>query len=241
MARMGRRAVPTALCALALGFGDAGTADAQQALLGPGAAYLTAGVSGIATGELEDRLAARGYPTFGRAATALGIGAYRTLRSGVMLGGEAHGLIMGEERHEDRTVGLGGGYATLGVGYMVPLSPRARIYPRLGLGAGGLGLWIESAPDMVDFDEVLADPQPERGRQPVLSRDGLVVDLGAGAELLPSGRGRGALIGLRLGYLLTRFGAGANWQLYDRTASGGPAATIAGPYVRVVVGGAWPR
>jgi hypothetical protein len=227
--------------ALALGLGGAGSAEGQQALLGPGAAYVAAGVSGIATGELDDRLAARGYPTFGRTATALGLGAYRILGSGVMLGGELQGLIMGEEAHQGRVAGLGGGYATLGIGYAVELSPRARVYPRLGLGAGGLALWIESEADTVGFDEVLADPRPVPGRQPVLSRDGLVVDLGAGAELLPGGQGRGPLIGLRLGYLVTRFGSGSTWQLNERTASGGPAATIAGPYIRVVVGGAWRR
>jgi hypothetical protein len=238
---VGRRSTLAGLLALARGLVGAGSAEGQEALLGPGAAYVAAGVSGIATGELDDRLAARGYPTFGRTATALGLGAYRILASGVMLGGEVHGLIKGEQARQGRGAGLGGGYATLGVGYAVALSPRARIYPRLGLGAGGLALRIESAADTVGFDEVLANPGPVPGRQPVLSRDGLVVDLGAGAELLPAGRGRGPLIGLRLGYLVTRFGSGSHWQLYDRTASGGPSATIAGPYVRVMVGGAWNR
>ena len=241
MARIARRMAPAGLLGLAVSFGPVESAEGQQGLLGPGAAYLVAGVSGIATGELDDRLTSRGYPTFGRTAAALGIGAYRKLASGLMLGGEWHGLLIGEEPHEGRVVGLGGGYATLGIGYAVELSSRARIYPRLGLGAGGLGLWIESAADTVGFDEVLADPRPAPGREPVLSRDGVVVDLGAGAELLPGGRSRGALIGLRLGYLVARFGSRSNWQLYERTASGGPAATISGPYVRVVVGGAWRR
>jgi hypothetical protein len=239
MSALARRVGGAGLLALALG--GAAPAEAQQALLGPGAAYVAAGVSGIATGELDDRLAARGYPTFGRTATALGLGAYRILASGVMLGGEAQGLIIGEETNAGRVVGLGGGYATLGVGYAVELSPRARIYPRLGLGAGGLALWIESEADTVRFDEVLADPRPVPGRQPVLSRDGVVVDFGAGAELLPSGRGGGPLIGVRFGYLAARFGSGSSWQLHEGTASGGPAATIAGPYVRVVIGGAWRR
>ena len=38
-------------------------------------------------------------------------------------------------------------------------------------------------------------------RYSVLSRTGFVVDLGAGAEVLSGGRGRGPLIGVRLGYL----------------------------------------
>jgi hypothetical protein len=229
------------LLALALALGAAHPAQAQQGLLGPGAAYVLAGASGIATGELDTRLAARGYPTFGRTATAVGLGAYRTLRSGVMLGGEWHGLIIGEELQAGRVVGLGGGYATLGVGYAIDLSPRARIYPRLGVGAGGLALWSEGAADTVDFDAGLADPRPEPGRQPVLSRDGLVVDLGGGLELLTGGGRRSPLIGVRAGYLVAQFGSRTDWQLYERIARDGPAATIAGPYVRVVVGGAWRR
>jgi hypothetical protein len=73
----------------------------------------------------------------------------------------------------------------------------------------------------------------------VLSRGGVVVDLGAGLELLPGGPGRGPMIGLRLGYLATPFST--EWKLDGTgngvTAHGGPAATIAGPYVRLVVGG----
>lgn len=241
MAWIARGITGAGLLALALGAGGAEAAAAQAALLGPGAGYVGGGISRIATGELDDRLAARGYPTFGSTAGAVTLGAYRVLRSGVMLGGEFNGLVIGEEEHHGRDVGLGGGYATLGIGYAVELSPRARVYPRLGLGPGGLALWIESQADTTGFDEVLANPGPLPGRQPVLSRDGLVLDLGAGAEFLPGGRGRGPLIGLRLGYLLTAFGSDSDWQLYEYTASNGPTASIAGPYVRVVVGGAWRR
>lgn len=241
MAWIARRITVAGLVALGLGVGWAEAAEGQAALLGPGAAYIGGGISRIDTGELDDRLAARGYPTFGTTAGAVTLGAYRVLRSGVMLGGEFHGLVIGDDVHQGRDVGVGGGYATLGIGYAVQLSPRARVYPRLGLGPGGLALWIENEADTVGFDEVLANPRPLPGRQPVLSRDGLVLDLGAGAELLPGSRGRGPLIGLRLGYLLTAFGSESDWQLYEYTASDGPKASIAGPYVRVVVGGAWRR
>jgi hypothetical protein len=55
-------------------------------------------------------------------------------------------------------------------------------------------------------------------------------------ELLPGGRGLGPLVGVRLGYLGALFGSDSDWQLYEYTASGGPSGTIAGPYVRAVVG-----
>ena len=139
-----RSIMSSAVLALLFVVGGAAPAHAQAALLGPGAAYLGIGASGMATGELDDALAARGYPTFGRTALAVNLGAYRILSSGVMLGAEWHGLIMGEQAHHENEVGLGGGYGTLGIGYMMKVSPRARLYPRIGLGGGGMGLWIEN-------------------------------------------------------------------------------------------------
>jgi hypothetical protein len=240
MAGIRRRVAMAAILAMTFGVGGAEHARGQAALLGPGALYIGGGISEIGTGELDDRLAAHGYPTFGRTAGAVSLGAYRLLSSGVMLGLEWHGLILGEETREGREVGLGGGYGTLGVSYAAVLSPRARIYPRLGIGVGGLGLWIENEADSVGFDEVLEDPSPAPNlRTPVLSRDGWVVDVGAGMEYLPSGRGGGTLVGLRLGYLVAPFDA--RWDFYGRDVSGGPDATISGPYVRAVVGVAWKR
>lgn len=225
------------LLALAFGAAGAASAEAQADFLGPGAGFVSAGASGIATGELDDWLAARGYPTFGETAVTLGLGAYRVLSGGVMLGGEFNGLIIGDEEHEGREVGLGAGSLTLGVGYVVNLSPRARVYPRLGVGVGGMGLWADRA-DTVDFEEVLEGETPVSDSETVLSRDGLVVDLGAGAEFLPRGR-RGPLIGLRAGYLAASFDA--DWDAYEHTAVGGPDASISGPYARVTVGWAWRR
>jgi Outer membrane protein beta-barrel domain len=232
-----RRMTLAALLALAFIAGGAASAKAQADLLGPGAGFIAAGASGIATGELDDWLGARGFPTFGGSAVEIGLGAYRILPSGVMLGGEFNGLIIGEEAHEGREVGLGGGYATLGVGYVVNLSPRMRVYPRLGLGVGGMGLWVDD-PDTVAFEEVLEGGTPESDRETVLSRDGMVVDLGAGAEFLPRGRG-GPLIGVRVGYLAASFDS--DWYSFEHAVTGGPDASISGPYLRMTVGWAWRR
>lgn len=218
--------------------------NAQAALLGPGTAYIGAGVSRIGTSEVDDRLAARGYPTFGQSAAALNLGANRLFSSRVMLGLEWHGLLMGEEVHQGRDVGMGGGWGTLGVGYAIDLTARTRFYPRVGIGGGGVALWIESDADSVGFDEVLANPVPAANPQePVLSRDGFVVDVGAGVEFLPRRRGGGPLIGLRFGYLAAPWDS--RWDLnYGSKAadvSGGPDANISGPYIRLIVGGAWRR
>jgi hypothetical protein len=237
VAGIGRRVALAGLLALAFSAGGAAPAEAQADFLGPGAGFIAAGASRIATGELDDWLSGRGYPTFGGTAVAVGLGAYRILSSGVMLGGEFNGLIIGEEAYAGRQVGLGGGSATLGVGYMVNLSPRARVYPRLGLGVGGMALWSESR-DSVDFEAVLAGEAPVSDRETVLSRDGVVVDVGAGAEFLPRGPG-GPLIGLRAGYLAGPFTSA--WDTDEHTVIGGPDASISGPYVRMTVGWAWRR
>src|SRR5688500_8759055 len=214
--------------------------EAQASLLGPGAAFFGAGISGMETGELDDRLAASGYPTFGRTALTIGIGAYRILSNRVMLGGEFNGLIIGEEPHDGGEVGLGGGYATLGIGYSFALSQRARFYPRLGLGVGGFGMWFDNEADSVHFDDVLTDPEPSANlRETVMSRDGLVMDAGAGVEILRGRRSNGPLVGLRFGYLFAPFDS--SWDSYERKVTGGPDATISGPYVRVIIGGAWRR
>jgi hypothetical protein len=229
----------TALIALAFAFCDAKPSNAQAALLGPGAAYIGEGISQLQTKNLDDRLAANGYPTFGRDAVTLGLGAYRILSTKVMLGFEGTGIIIGEEPHQGGEVGLGGGYATLGLGYMTQLSSRVRAYPRIGIGAGGFGLWIENADDSIPFDDVLANPRPVENDETILSRDGFVTDIGAGIEFLPRQR-RGPMIGLRFGYLVAPFSSA--WDLFeDRKATGGPDASISGPYIRVVIGGAWRR
>jgi len=229
----------TVLIALAVVTGAA-PAGAQARVLHPGDA-LFIGVGGLhmATGALDDRLTANGYPTFGRLAGTVGGGAYRAWRNRLLLGGEANLLVVGEKPHRGSDVALQGGFATIGVGYAFDRS-RVRLYPRVGIGAGGLVLTIARDGEEVGFDEVLDEPfrpsRSEADRLTVLTNDGLVLDLGGAAELLP--RAGRLLIGARAGYLATRFGP--QWHLDERfekrLVRDGPDATIAGPYVRVVVG-----
>jgi hypothetical protein len=225
---------PRLIALLVLGLSS--SVSAQAALLGPGAAYISVGSAHIATDRLDDRLQALGYPKLGQSVGSGGIGGYRTLNMHWMLGAEITGVSTPRKTMGTSEFGVAGGYATLGLGYMKQVSPRVRIYPRLGLGAGGITLWIETA-DTVPFDAVLTNPQPVSSSQRLLSRDGGVVDLGIGAEFLPKGW---FLIGVRAGYLAASFGD-SNWRMQNGTATNGPAASIAGPYLRVMLGGAWKR
>jgi hypothetical protein len=49
----------------------------------------------------------------------------------------------------------------------------------------------------------------------------------------------GLVIGLRVGYRAASFDS--DWDAYEHTVVGGPDASIAGPYARIVVGWAWRR
>lgn len=232
------RWVPVAATLAVCSVTGPGRAGAQEGASPAGyTAFLATGLSTVSTRQLNDRLAANGHPTFERSSLALNVGAYRLLRSGVMLGGEWHFLGLGDGRHQGREVGLGAGYATVGIARAITLSPRMRFYPRLGLGVGGMGLWAEepdsAAGGNVDFDQWLATP----GSDPsfaTLSQGSMVVDLGAGAEIVLGCRERGPLLGLRAGYVATPFDQG--WTRNGREVAGAPRATVAGAYIRLIMG-----
>lgn len=212
--------------------------QAQEALLRPGAFYFSLGGAHVATSDLDDRLRATNYPTFGQGAGSAGLGGYLTLKNHLMLGAEITGIAFDKKPHNGDEVSLAGGHATLGVGYQKEISPRFRIYPRLGLGAGGLTLIIESA-DTSTFDSILANPQPVPTRTRLLTHDGGAIDLGFGAEFLPH-RTSGWVLGIRTGILLAG-GDDQDWWTQSGTATNGPDASISGFYLRLLVGGAWSR
>ena len=199
--------------------------------------FMGFGASSVQTSALDEMLAATGLPKFGSGGAAVSLGAYRLLRSGLIVGGEWHYVSLGDEQHSGRDAGLGGGYATLGIAYGLRPSPRTRIYPRLGLGIGGMGLWRENpAPPRVAFDDWLTTPAGD-SRYSTLSQASMVMDLGAGAELELRRNARGPVIGLRAGYVATPFDQG--WTFEGAPVTGAPSATVAGPYVRMMLG--WRR
>jgi hypothetical protein len=232
MTRIGRVLVCAAVSLVVV---SAGRAEAQWF---QGAGYIGVGFAGTATGELDDVLTARGYPEFGSSSVLIGIGAYATIAGRLMLGGEWNGLIKDSQEYQGREMYLGGGYGTLGVGWAIDVSRRVRVYPRVGIGVGGFGLTFETAEDTVDFDDTLADPDAEadrsRGFQPSFTKEHGVMDVGAGAELLRARSGRGTLVGLRIGYLFAP--SDTEWEFNRRAVTGGPEASVAGPYIRVILG-----
>jgi len=133
---------------------------------------------------------------------------------------------------------IAGGYATIGVGRMRHLSSRARWYPRVGVGAGGVTVELDDRQTAISFDEVLRDPTVVDRHQQGMTRAGLVFDLGGGLEWLMRDTSAGPVLGVRAGYLITSFGR--DWDS-GRTITGGPRASLTGPYIRLSIGASWPR
>jgi len=203
-----------------------------------GAAFLSVGWQRMDLGELNLRLTAAGYPTFDEQRLTLGGGAY-SFRDRVVLGAEGHAVVGPGETTLDgnHRTRLTGGIGTVHLGYTVVRTPRLRIHPMIGLGGAGATLDIvdRTAPS---FDDVLAQP----GRNARLVSGSLILDASVGSTIRltdsvrPRGGRGGLALGVRAGHGFAPFAG--EWRMESgNDVAGGPEVTLAGPYVRVMVGG----
>lgn len=198
-----------------------------------GAGFFAIGTNVISIDALNDRLAAFGYPTYGSAFLSLGGGGYGVVGGRVLLGGEGYGLIRPSQSVRGRDVSVGGGYGLATLGYLAWSDTQLRVYPQVGIGAGGFTVDIGSAGDANDFDDVLNRPN----RRAELTQGSLLVSLGMGAtyEFSRADESGGFRIGLQVGYLLALYDS--EWQLDDASLDDGPDAGFDGPFIRLLIGG----
>jgi hypothetical protein len=186
-------------------------------------------------GDLNARLAAAGYPTFGEEFLQLGlIGS--VLRQRLLLGFEAAGQTRpasatADNRHRVR---LAGGYGMVNLGYEVLRAGGFTIRPKAGLGGGGVMLRVADR-DPATFDQILVQP----GRSVQLGTGSLLLDgsvgLGYALSPRPTPRGlRGLVIGIRAGY--THSVLHGEWMRERSDAPGGPTAGWGGPHVEFIIG-----
>lgn len=197
-----------------------------------GAGFFAIGTNVTDIGPLNDRLRAAGYPTFSSEMVSIGGGGYGVVANRFLLGGEGYGLLTGDAGYQGRTVSVGGGYGLFTLGYLAHAGPHLRAYPQIGLGGGGLRMEISST-GADDFDDVLDNPS----RSASVGTASMVVSLGAGLEYHVRGHGEeaGFSIGLRAGYLFSTLRS--DWQLDESSLSGGPDASMGGPFIRLILGG----
>jgi hypothetical protein len=199
-----------------------------------GSAWLAVGSAHLETGGISDYLTAQGYPEIPRSAFSIGGGGHGIVGRRILLGGEFVGVVAEDSRNEiGRTSGIAG-YGFPHLGYIAWANDRLLVYPQIGLGIAGA---------QVDISD-------NTGAKTRLMMASVVLDLGLGTEfVIPFNRGHGrgiggAVIGVRAGYAVAL--RRSTWQLDDDLRSlplSGvpPGAGMAGPYIRVIIGGGWFR
>jgi hypothetical protein len=213
-----------------------------------GRGFFMVGGQELDVAALNETLAANGYPTFHDRMISFGVGGLRSWGR-VLLGGEGHALIGGEETTADGShlSRMGGGYGAVHLGLDLRPSPRVSLYPLLGLGAGGLSLQIMER-GTPTFDEVMASP----GRTVNMVRGSLLVTAGVGLDYVvapgrPQPRPRaargprpaqtrgGLAVGVRAGYAEAVMED--RWRTDYGDIAGGPGGAPAGWHLRVAIGG----
>lgn len=219
MRRGSAAAVPIAAAALLLLAPAPGSAQAP----GQGRLFLTGGLQVLDVAELNQRLRARGLPTFSEERLALGLGIDR--RVGPWLLGAEGALLPAEETSAGGLRrSLGARYGVLQAGFLLPLASGLRVYPLAGVGLGSVEL-TTSGGDAVGFDDVLDGPVPgsEVGTGGLMLQGGLGVDLAVG----------GVTVGVRGGYTFTP--GAAEWSRRGETVEDAPDVGLEGAFLRAVL------
>ncbi len=208
-----------------------------------GKTYFLFGAGKLDAGDLNAVLNREGYSVVSRSPLndmadsfiSFGLGNHGVV-NGVLIGWELNGLTSRETTTAtgSHRASLAGGYGFVNVGYMAYSMDGLDIYPMLGLGGGGLHLEI-LARRTLSFQQVM--DTPEQGV--TLNTGGFLLNPALGIDYMLSlssdeKREGGVIFGLRLGYVLAPL-KGA-WEMGGLDISGGPQASAAGPYVRLMVG-----
>ena len=168
----------------------------------------------------------------------------------LLIGGTGHGItnrlvlggsgvgILGEKYHTDSLeVNTGGGYGVFEFGYLVCDKRNMKIYPTIGIGAGGMNVQISNS-KTVPADEVSNNPAQEIH----IRNGGFLTDISITINFIPSitydekeNSSGGFMIGIQAGYL---YGIpSSDWSYSGGSISGGPRFGINMPYVKLVLGG----
>jgi hypothetical protein len=155
----------------------------------------------------------------------------------VLVGLEYHSLWGQLQQKDQQALRIDGNYALLHVGYLAVTTPRAQIFPYLGIGPGRIGLSSTQS-----LTGLLGLSQGDR--QDIYTAEGLswLVDLGAGANFVfpistqeSATDLRGTAVGLRAGYLFAL--GGTQWGANQLPAQGGPAGlNVGGWYLNMTFG-----
>ncbi len=199
-----------------------------------GRGFFSMGTGMLKTDDLDGTLQAAGYPVFNEGYYLIGGEGYLMINRWV-IGGEGHGII-GDEISEGIITGsLSGGQGFLTVGHTVFSNNRFKIYPKGGVGLGGLSMQLTG-----DLPPALSDMLDDPAEDTELSKSHALMKLGMNFAFLINlssgefGAG-GFAIGLEAGYQFT-FNE-SDWQIEEIDIQNGPDLNMTGPYIKLKIGG----
>lgn len=197
-------------------------------------AHLSFGAARLGSRGLNADLAAAGLPTLSDNALTIGGGA-SVIVGRMLIGASGHSLVSPSDIARGYRVRAAGGYGLLDLGLVAHAGSRTMLAFLSGVGAAKLDLRIRDTA-RTSFDSVTSNPR--RGAD--LSGHTALWHVGASYDVVVRGSGKGSLVvGVRAGYL-GRVGD-SRWATDGDRVSGGPAAIVDGPYVRLTVGSVLPN
>ncbi|MBC7188423.1 MAG: hypothetical protein H5U38_15465 [Calditrichaeota bacterium] len=235
------RGVVAGVALLVLLYGFLAQAQAREGR-GGGYGYFYLGSSMVDLDKLNATLRVSRYPEFSNRLLSIGGGGHAFFKR-LVLGGQGQALM---SKTTDVSVGgipykasLAAGIGFFDIGYLLTPRGNLKVYPMLGIGGGGLELAIEEK-QPPSFEQILAHPN----RSTRLSAGLFLVNFALGVDYFVLTRqdeeGIGGLVfGVELGYTYTPFAGG--WQAEEIDISGGPDASLTGPYLRLKIGGGGKR
>ena len=216
-----------------ISYGQEIKADAKES---GGMGYSMLGSSFLNMSDLNALLENNGYSAISGSFFSVGGGGHGIINNKWIIGGEGHSLLGGSETSGNYINSLIIDYGFLDLGYIIYSFGDLRVYPLLGLGAGGMKFKISENLTSITFDDILTTP----ARNSEISKSGFLLNLAIGTDYLLSfaktetERG-GMLFGLRAGYCISPFKG--HWEMGDIDVSGVPDFGFSGPYIRIMIGG----
>ncbi len=201
-----------------------------------GMGYSLYGTNRLDIEDLNTSLKNNGYTKFSTNFFCVGGGGHGLINDKWIIGGEGQTLL-GEDKvrgNYKSSIYAASGFVNLG--YIVYELSGLKVYPLIGIGAGGLNFSISQDLNSLSFNEILDDPE----RSVQISTSEFLIQVSLGVDYLltlaqdEDGQG-GLVFGLRAGYCLSPFQS--DWMMGDLQISGAPETGMTGPYIRFMFGG----
>jgi hypothetical protein len=197
-------------------------AQRSRALYG-GFGWFETGIQQTNLENLNNELKANYSAELNETFISLGGGGYSVIKN-LMLGGEGKGFRTNSSSGNNTAITMTGGYGLFDLGYMVYYRQKLSIFPKLGLGAGGITL--ETAKKNTDFSGALS-----LGQTSTETYETYLIDVGLGVMYQVSHW----MVGIHAGYLYAL--TDDKWSAADIELSNGPAINLTGVYMKLTIGG----